>query len=432
MQRPSTRRTVHLHQETLTIQWPAGQSSVSAGGAIVLLSGRAELHRSALTRNLRYAFPAEACIVVETFDDAVLQVEGEATLSQAPLSGTLDEIHALLDTARADAIVAISERERTALSSSDDLREAWQGPRVLVVGENQWERETVARSLLNLAVRRGSPYGVGFVDVDVAMPLVGCPGTVSAAFVEEPVVAPEDFDVMMPLTFFHGTPSVTSATRKRYLDLCVCVAQAATSLGFANAKFEAGGILIHSVSPSSEIQHDVLSDLIAIFAVTHVIVTGANYELEKFLVNAVLGRSVTFLRTPKVPGVAPPSAVTAAQRRQLQLERYFFGTSRTPRLPVRGVARMCDVELLHAETLRRLEWDEVPDLSLASVVWADTTASADEANVAGFVVLLEVGKEFFSFLAPSGGELPKPYLIVSPTLQLPRELVMPLYATESA
>lgn len=74
----------------------------------------------------------------------------------------------------------------------------------------------------------------------------------------------------------------------------------------------------------------------------------------------------------------------------------------------------------------------MPDLSLASVVWADTTASADEANVAGFVVLLEVGKEFFSFLAPSGGELPKPYLIVSPTLQLPRELVMPLYATESA
>jgi polyribonucleotide 5'-hydroxyl-kinase len=429
MEAVSTHRTVHLHRELVIIQWPAARNG---GGAVVLLSGRAELYRGALTRNLRYSFPAEACIVVEAFDDAVLQVEGPATVSQGPLNGTLDEVHALLDTARADAAVAIKERESNALSTSEELKESWQGPRVLVVGENQWERETVVRSLLNLAVRRGSPYGVGCIDVDVAMPLIGCPGTISTVFAEEPVIAPDDFDVMMPLTFFHGTPSVTSATRNRYLDLCVCAVQAATSLGFAKAEFEAGGLLIHSISPSNELQHDLLSDLVAIFAVTHVIITGANYDLERFLLNSVLGRSVTFLRAPRMAGVVPPSADAAASRRRLQLERYLFGTVRTPRLPVRGVARMSDLELLHAETLQRLEWSDVPDLSVAAVVWADTSASAGEANVAGFVVLLEVGKEFVSFLAPAGGELPKPFLIVSPTLQLPRELVMPLYATESS
>lgn len=442
----TTRRTLHLTQESATVQWaPApdnngnvqikkegavGSSSNNGGGAIVLLSGRAELHRAALTRNLRYTFPAEACIVLEAFDDAVVQLEGPATVSQAPLNTTLDDIHALLDTARADAALAIRERERSALSSSEELKESWQGPRVLIVGDHQWERETVARSLLNLAVRRGSPYGVGFIDVDVAMPLVSCPGTVSAVFAEEPVTAPDDFDVQMPLAFFHGTPSVTSATRKRYLDLCVCAAQAATSLGFADAKFEAGGLLIHTLSPSTTIQHDLLSDLISIFAATHIVVTGANLELERFLYNAVLGRSVTFLRVPRLAGVAPPSSVAAQERRQRQLSNYFYGTARSPRMPVRGVARLADVELLHSETLQRLDWSEVPDRGLAAVVWADTSASAEEANAAGFVVLLEVGKEFISFLAPAGGELPKPFLILSPTLQLPRELVLPLYATE--
>uniref|UniRef100_A0AAW3BHT3 mRNA cleavage and polyadenylation factor CLP1 P-loop n=1 Tax=Leishmania naiffi TaxID=5678 RepID=A0AAW3BHT3_9TRYP len=422
MQSCKTHTSLHLSQEAVTIQWSAGQE----GGAVLLLSGKVELFRSPLTRNLRYVFPAETCVVLEAFGDAVLWIEGDAATVQTSMSGALDEIHALLDTARVDAMLAIDERRKKALLSSEELRDSWQGPRVLVVGENQWEREVVSRTLLNLAVRHGSPYGLCYVDVDVGMPMVGCPGTVSAAFVEEPVTAPEDFNVMMPLTFFHGAASVTTATRKRYLDLCACAAQAATSLGFANSKFEAGGFLIHSLSPSTEIQHDVLSDLLSIFSVTHVVITGADRELEKFLYNAVLGRTVQFVRVPKLAGVLPPTASGAEKRRRAQLARYFFGTTRTSLMPVRGVARISELVLLHSETFEPLSWREVPDLCLAAVVWADTAASAAEANVAGFVALLEVGKQFVSFLAPSGGELPKPFLVVSPSLDLPRELVLPL------
>ncbi|KAG5472837.1 hypothetical protein GH5_02800 [Leishmania sp. Ghana 2012 LV757] len=423
---PRKRHTsLHLSQEAVTIQWTTGQQ----GGAVVLLSGRAELFRSSMTRNLRYVYPAEACVVLEAVGDAVVQIEGDATTMQTPVSGALDEIHALLDTARVDAMLAIDERGKKVLSSSEELKDSWQGPRVLVVGENQWEREVVSRSLLNLAVRHGSPYGVCYVDVDVSMPMVGCPGTVSTVFVEEPVTAPEDFDVMMPLSFFHGAASVTSATRKRYLDLCLCAAQAATSLGFAKAKFEAGGFLIHSLSPSTDIEHGVLSDVLSIFAVTHVVITGADSELETFLHNAFLGRSVHLVRVPKMAGVLSPSAAGAEQRRRAQLERYFFGTARTSLMPVRGVARMSDLVLLHAETFESVSWREVPDRCLAAVVWADTAASAAEANVAGLVALLEVGKHFVSFLAPCGGELPKPFLVVSPSLHLPRDLVMPLVAT---
>ncbi|KAG5498736.1 hypothetical protein JKF63_03024 [Porcisia hertigi] len=425
MQPRKTHTVLHLRQEAVTVQWSGGQE----GCAVVLLSGRLELYRSPLTRNLRYTFSPETCVVLETFGEAVLQIEGDATTMRSPVSSALDEIHVLLDTMRVDAMLSIRERGKSVLSNSEEVKDAWQGPRVLVVGENQWEREMVSRSLLNLAVRHGSPYGIGFVDVDVAMPVVGCPGTVCAVFVEEPVTAPEDIDVMMPLSFFHGTPSVTSATRKRYLDLCVCIAQAATSLGFANSKFEAGGFLIHSLSPSTEIQHDVLSDILSIFSVTHVVITGADLELEKFLYNSVLGRTVQFIRLPKLAGVQPPSAAVMEQRRRVQLERYFFGTARTALMAVRGVARVSDLVPLHAETLEPLDWNEVPDLCLAAVVWADTAASAVEANVAGLVALLEVGKEFVSFLAPCGGELPKPFLVISPSLHLPRELVIPLSAT---
>ncbi|KAG5472460.1 hypothetical protein LSCM1_03859 [Leishmania martiniquensis] len=425
MQPPKTQTSLHLSQEAVTIQWTAEQQ----GGAIVLLSGKVELFRSALTRNLRYFFPPEACIVLEALGDAVVQIEGAATAVQTPVSGALDEIHALLDTARVDAMLAIDERSKKGLSSSEESKDIWQGPRALVVGANQWEREVVSRSLLNLAVRHGSPYGVCYVDVDVTMPMVGCPGTVSTVFVEEPVTAAEDFDAMMPLSFFHGTASVTSATRKRYLDLCVCAAQAATSLGFAKPQFEAGGFLIHALSPSTSLEHDVLSDILSVFAVTHVVITGADRELETFLCNAVLGRTVHFVRVPKLAGLVSPSAAAAEQRRRAQLERYFFGTARTSLMPVRGVARMTDLVLLHAETFEPLSWREVPDLCLAAVVWADTAASAAEANIAGLVALLEVGKHFVSFLAPCGGELPKPFLVVSPSLHLPRELVMPLAAT---
>lgn len=412
------------------------------GGSLVLLSGRAQIYRDALLSNIRYTFHRTAAVVVDVATSATIQVVGATSILRRPFDGFLDELHCFLDAARVEAKLAIADRNKGSRTSATagpstasgdrEALEKWQGPRVMVVGGAARDRQLLCRSLLNLAVG-GGEFGVSYLDVDLETPSLTTAGSVAAVFVEEPVGSLENFNAVMPLSFFHGDRAVNSRTRKRYLDLCACAAQAATALGFSNPKFEAGGFLVNTMSPTTELKHDILVELLSIFSVTHVIIADSDTQLEKVLLNAVLGRTIAVLQAPKLSLLPSFGSVKERQQSVDQTLQYFFGTSRTPLQPVRGVARTSEITFLQVEAeLTVINWSDIPDCSIAAVVWADTIETAAEANVAGYVVLLEVGRYFFSFLSPSGGNLPKPFLLVSPTLQLPKHLVMPLYLMESS
>ncbi|CCW61595.1 unnamed protein product [Phytomonas sp. EM1] len=404
-------------------------------GSVVLIDGSASIFCANLTRNARYHFDKRS-IPIEVPVSARFDVEGDFVAHHSVLDSTVEDLNAVLDAARADAFVELGMHRPAPAASPNDRRgeagnpdeEAYAGPRVLVVGDQNMGKSSLCRALVNLGVR-GRRCGITFVDADVGQQGVSCPGSVSAVFMEGPVPVDEAFNAVMPLSFFFGSKVVTVATRKRYLDLCACIAQAATAVGFAKPHFQCGGMIINTMGWTTGLGQDLLIELAAIFSATHVIVAGSDVALETAMENSVLGRSVRVMRYPKQSLILKRNASLLAEMRTQQLVSYFVGTPRTPLLPARLVAKTTEVYFLNSLTLDLMSWQDIKSCSLAAVVWADSVETAAEANVAGYIVLLEIGKRFFSFLSPASGALPKPYLLVSSTISLPPSKVPPLGGT---
>ncbi|EPY34259.1 polyribonucleotide 5'-hydroxyl-kinase [Strigomonas culicis] len=294
----------------------------------------------------------------------------------------------------------------------------------MVIGAHNTGKTTLCRTLVNLGVKLGQ-HSIAYIDVNVDQQSITCPGSVSASFIEAPVSLDEGFGTTMPLSFFFGDTRVDQTSRKRYLDLCAELAHATDSVARQRLLFSTGGAVINTMGSTAEFGIDLLMELCSLFAVTDVVVCGSDAKLENDMYNAVgIGSSVSVMGFPKYTQMLPRDENTLAAARDRQLASYFIGTAHSPLLFARQTARVDEVSFLHALTLRPLAWNEVPVNRLAAVVWADTAEQAASANVAGFVVLFEVGKSFFSFASPSMGPVPKPFLLVSPTLCVPVECLV--------
>lgn len=418
--------TLDVQLTTLTIHFGAG------GGHLVLLDGSATIFRAALMRNVRYTF-GKSGVPVMVQESARFDVEGDFSVRRGILDTAVDDIHAILEAARAGAVNAVSARQAKQLEEQTGgavapEEEVYSGPRVIVVGDQNTGKSALCRSLVNAAVSKqnGRNYGVAFIDVDVGQQSISVPGSVAAVFVEAPVPVDEGFNTMMPLSFFFGDKQVNPTTRKRYLDLCACSAQACAAVGYAKPPYECGGMVINTMGWTRDLGRDLLLELLSIFAVTHVVVTGSDLDLETAMRNAVLGRPVEVVRYPTQEGIPRRVGASLSDARVAQLVSYFSGTARTPLSPNRSVANAVDLVFLNALSLNRMTPKDIPPCCVAAVVWAENEETAGEANVAGYVILIDMSATYFSFLSPAPGPIPKPYLLVSPTLILPSSKIPPV------
>ncbi|KAG8346468.1 putative mRNA cleavage and polyadenylation factor CLP1 P loop [Trypanosoma vivax] len=391
-------------------------------GAVVLVDGVASAHGAPLKKNVRYNF-AHCGVPVVCPLSCRLHVEGNFTYAVGLINSHVDDIHAVIDLARAEATIGTANSENKPRSSERCVR----GPNVLVIGDNNTGKSSICRALANLATS-SQTYGVALVDADVGQQGITCPGSIATVFVEQYIPVDDGFNTMMPLTFFLGDKTVTPSTRRRYLDFCALTAQAVGSVRASKPKFALGGMIVNTMGWVTGLGRDILLDLLSVFDVTHVVVCGSDEELADEVRRAMIGRTVAILSYPKQPRMFPRDTSQRRLSRTEQLCKYFLGTIRTPLSSFRGVAFIKDVHFIDAVTLERLTWCDVKPLSLAAVSWADSLEMVSEANIAGFIVMLEVGKKFFSFLSPAAGSLPKPFLLVSPVIKLPWEKVPPISA----
>lgn len=368
-------------------------------------------------RNVRYYFDGRGIPIAAHGPTAPARAQLSGTFlikTQGPAAVEIPKLHAALQARRLDA--AADASKRTA------------GPRVLVVGEVDTGKSTLCRNLINLAVTSGTDVGVTYVDVDVGQTAISIPGVIGATFHEGPIAVDDDFTNVTPLAFFFGDKTVTPELKGRYLDLCSYVNECAEALQPTNDGYRIGGMIVNTMGWVSGLGYALIQQMIDIFKITDVIVTGSNVELQQTIQQDSLasGRRVEVHDYRLPQGLFDRSKSVRTIARSRQLLSYFIGTRRTPFAPCRVVAEIKDLVLLDATTFAELTPGDVKPLSVAAISFAPHIESVRSANVAGFVVILDVGKTTMTLLAPSPEALPRNVLLVTNRISLLPADVPPL------
>jgi polyribonucleotide 5'-hydroxyl-kinase len=388
-----------------TIELKAQQLSVHfQSGSFVLLDGAATVFGAPVKKNVKYQF-MDRGVPVEALGSARLDLHGIFTADFKPVDTDVLNIHAVLHECR--------------LSARNSNNPQVSGPSIIVVGDADTGKSSLCRSLINLACR-DEGFGVSFVDTDVGQGSITVPGSVAAAFVEGCLPIDDDFSKLVPLVFFFGDKSVTSTSRKRYLDACAYVSQCVTSVSKSKPEFRLGGTIINTMGWTRGLGHDLIRQLADIFSVTHIIVTGSDAELRDALTadsaNFRTAGNVRVIERRRQASLFVRDRLTRIRSRSAQTMTYFCGTSRTMLKPSRIVVQFKDVVLLNAQTFQTISPAHIKPLCVAAVSTADAEEMAPAANVAGFLIFLDIGKQSFSALAPAPGDLPKNILLVSPSI----------------
>ncbi|CUF23711.1 pre-mRNA cleavage complex II Clp1-like, putative [Bodo saltans] len=408
-------------------------------GSIVVLDGHASIFGAPLRPNVRYRF-RERYLTVQAIGKVRLDINGDFSLrTPRALSTDLQELETRFDLKRQNAQAA----NKT-------------GPVILLVGEKDTGKSTACRTLANLALRSQSaivvPHstapgtkterddqqvsttkGIAFVDLDVGQGGITCPGSMASTFLESTIPVDEDFQTMIPLVLFFGDKSVTQQTRKRYLDLCSWTAQSIASVQLAKPGFRSGGVIINTMGWVRELGYDLLKQIITMFDVTDIVVCGGNQTLFDGLSSDFsFARDRIEFHTFQLSSTPSETAKTGLDRIQLrhtQLTSYFSGTLRTPLVPVRLVVYLKDVELIDAVTLEDFNMKLLRPLTVAAVSTAPQRELCASANIAGFVIITDIGKKTLTLLSPAPGALPRPFLLVAPTFMAKPELIPPFGAS---
>jgi polyribonucleotide 5'-hydroxyl-kinase len=376
--------------------------------SVVLLDGDATVFGTPLRRYVTYAFPPGGIAIAAVGGNTRVEVSWRDGQSLVVPHDTLgNELHQTLQAQRVEALAGTSSQGR--------------GPTVLVVGNVDQGKSTLCRTLANRCVADGDgALGVAIVDVDVGQPAVACPGSVSAVFLREPTPVDEGLVASTPLSFFFGDKTLTQDTLGRYLDLCAALRQCVQQAAVTNRDFECGGTIINTMGWTDGIGFEVIAALIDIFRVTDVIVTGGDADLEKRVRGSV--RNVPVRRYVNT-NILTRNGKVRAQARSSAISRYFSGTAKTRLAASRLVVPLAGLTLLDATTLKEVSASSLQPRTLCAVSTGLTAAEAGTANVAGFVLILDVGKTTLSLLAPSSGALPSSVLLVAWNITVPKENV---------
>lgn len=414
-------------------------------GGVVVLDGNASILGVTLRHNVRYRF-SDRTITVVCLGKTRLDVTGDCVIFPP------QPIYTSLDALKTELVCASQAAALLADAKS-------QGPVILVLGGKESGKSTVCRHLANLFLSHSNPaqklyptlgsvagselgvtsssppWGVTVVDLSIRQNAISCcPGSIAAAFLESPISVDDDFSSLIPLVFFFGDKDVTAASRKRYLDICAWMHQSIQSLKHAKPIFRAGPVIVDTIGWTRDLGYDILRQLISIFGVTDVVVTGGGSSDAvadslkadfAFMSGSLAIRRLDAYRVPST--VCGQSQVASCGSQQLH--QYFFGTLRTPLSPTRLVVYLKDVVLLDARTLQEIPLRGLKPLSLAAVSTAPTRELCESKNVAGFVIITDIGKQTLTLLSPAPGKLPRPFLLVSDVVRAQPQDIPSLGAT---
>lgn len=404
-------------------------------GFFVLVGGDAYVCCASLTPNKKYSFTSTG-VKVDAPQYARLRICAKFTILQSEgLEYSINPVIATLDVARCTAKATrtttegkINHSSVSSSFSSLSTKSFCRGPRVLIVGSAQTGKTYTTISLANSATR-SQEFKVGVFDLDVGRQAIGSPGCISCIPVEEPLPLVSPFSQLSSLSFFFGLLDVPQKSKERYLTMCRSCADIFAYHAEEDEALDCGGMIISTMRYSKDSHLPLICEVALLFDVTHVVLTERNLKLEEALRSATVVKRVQFLHVNSSPNFVRQACKMREYDQHfntLRIKQYFEGTVEQPLKPVRLVCATASVKFYDAATYKLLPPRSVPERSLCSVSKLDVPPDdVQHSSSAGFIVILEVGDDFFSFLAPQAGSLYTNHIVVSSLIALPVEEIPP-------
>ncbi|CAF2275608.1 BnaA04g11670D [Brassica napus] len=406
---PQVRRVTLEKQSEIRIQVP--QISPLK---LRVLHGKVEIFGSELLRNVWLTFPPLQQFAVFTWYGATLEIDGvtetDNTSVETPMVSYLS-IHNSLQV----------QRHRVTSSTRDYVSS--QGPRVIIVGDTDSGKSTLAKMLLSWAAKDGCKPT--FVDLNIGQSSITIPGTIAATSVEMPVDPVEGLPLHKALVHYFGHNTATNNVRL-YKYLVEELARELEEEFAINAESRRSGMVIDTMGWTSGLGYQLLLHAIRIFNASLVIVLGQETELVYDLNKAFkFKKNVQILNLERSSGVFSRLSDFRKMLRNISIQRYFSGATNNLTAYTK-TAKFTDMQVYRIGALLEKSRSTEPlritpvliDKDLVNTVLAISYAKQPHhiisSIVAGFVYITDVdlGEERITYLSPSAAELPAKIFIM--------------------
>ncbi|CAN7059670.1 hypothetical protein IGI04_015818 [Brassica rapa subsp. trilocularis] len=406
---PQVRRVMLEKQSEIRIQVP----QISAL-KLRVLHGKVEIFGSELPRNTWLTFPPLQQFAVFTWYGATFEIDGvtetDTISDETPMISYLN-VHNSLQV----------QRHRVTSSTRD--YDSSQGPRVIIVGDTDSGKSTLAKMLLSWAAKDGCKPT--FVDLNIGQSSITIPGTIAATSVEMPVDPVEGLPLHKALVHYFGHNTATNNVRL-YKYLVEELARELEEEFAINAESRRSGMVIDTMGWTSGLGYQLLLHAIRTFNASLVIVLGQETELVYDLNKAFkFKKNVQILNLERSSGVFSRFSDFRKMLRNISIQRYFSGATNNLTAYTK-TAKFTDMQVYRIGALLEKSRSTEPlritpvliDKDLVNTVLAISYAKQPHhiisSIVAGFVYITDVdlGEERITYLSPSAAELPSKIFIM--------------------
>ncbi|KAJ3298078.1 hypothetical protein HK104_011191 [Borealophlyctis nickersoniae] len=223
-----------------------------------------------------------------------------------------------------------------------------EGPKVMIVGPPDVGKSSLAKILLNYAVKQErKPL---FVDIDPTEGSVCIPGTIAATAIARPIEVEDELGASpaltgtSPLAYYYGYPTIAEKP-KLYSVLVSRLAQLAKRK-LEDVEVRASGMIIDTPGEFAETAgYDLLTHAVDNFGANAILVLGHERLYSDLARRYKDNAAISVVKLAKSGGVVSRDKVFRRQVQMHKIREYFYGTPKTELSPYSNIVGFADVNI---------------------------------------------------------------------------------------